>query len=103
MAIPVPNPFDPAAVAAAAVDAANTVANNASKIPGVDQLGDVADGARAVRAWISDRHNWTRVAWFGAGVVMFTVGAVMVGERPLANATASVARPVGNVVKSVKG
>lgn len=59
-------------------------------------LGDVADQARAVRAWISNRHNWVRVAWFLSGSVLFAVGAVMVGARPATNAA-------GGIVKTVKG
>lgn len=70
------------------------------EIPGLGVVSDVSDGITAVRAWISNRHNWIRVAWFFAGSAMFTVGALMVGERPLANATNAVVQPVGKVVKS---
>lgn len=66
-----------------------------------DALTDVPDGIRAVRAWISDRHNWVRVAWFLSGAAMFTVGLVMVGQRPLAAGINQVTKPVGSVVKSV--
>jgi hypothetical protein len=72
-------------------------------IPGADALGDATDAIRAVRAWTSDRHNWVRVAWFLSGGVLFVVGAVMVGERPLSSAVSTVTAPVGRVVKSVKG
>jgi len=88
-----------------AKNAANSAASDASNalkgvVPGASQLGDITDEARAVRAWITNRHNWTRVAWFLGGSVMFTVGAVMVGERPVANATNAVVAPVGRIVKS---
>lgn len=68
---------------------------------GVDELGGAVDGLRAVRAWISDRHNWLRVAWFLGGSLMFSVGVVMLAERPLAKAATQVTAPVGKVVKSV--
>jgi hypothetical protein len=83
--------------AAAKSDASNTLAG---LIPGAGLAGDITDEALAIRAWITDRHNWTRVGWFLAGAVMFTVGAVMLGERPIAAAANTVAAPVGRVVKS---
>jgi hypothetical protein len=73
----------------------------ASNVPGVDELGNAEDGLRAVRAWVSDRHNWVRVAWFLGGSLMFSVGVVMLAERPLAKAATTVTAPVGKVVKSV--
>lgn len=106
MALPVPDPaggvFAGAAGIVGAVGAAvkQTTAAGVSIVPGVDQLGGVIDAVRAVRAWSADRHNWVRVAWFLSGSVMFTVGAVMVGERPVASAAAGVVKPVGRVVKS---
>lgn len=67
----------------------------------VDQLGDVTDSVRAVRAWVSVRHNWVRVAWVVGGALMFAVGAVMLGERPVASAAEQISKPVGDVVKTV--
>lgn len=69
-------------------------------IPGFGVVSDFTDGITAVRKWISNRHNWTRVAWFAGGSAMFTIGAVMVGERPLSQGITSVVQPVGKVVKS---
>lgn len=106
MALAIPDPGGvgagiAGAIGSVAAGVAGAVGSAASSvIPGVDQLGDVADTARAVRAWVSNRHNWTRVAWFAGGSVMFTVGALMVGERPIATATTAVVQPVGKVVKS---
>lgn len=98
---PIPGPGGVAGVVGEIAGAAVGAAGGAvSKIPGVDLLGDVADTARAVRAWVSNRHNWVRVSWFVGGTVMFTVGAVMLGERPIANATNAVVKPVGSVIKS---
>lgn len=72
-----------------------------SSIPGASQLGDITDTARAVRAWVSTRHNWVRVSWFLSGALMFAVGAVMLGERPVSAGVKGVTAPVGSVVKSV--
>lgn len=108
--IPVPGPIAGAAGAAgaAATGAAGVIAGIAGTVggkvvqslPGASQVGDAVATLQAARAWISDRHNWTRVAWFAGGSVMFTVGALMLGERPIANATTAVVKPVGRVVKS---
>lgn len=51
----------------------------------------------AAQAWVSDRHNWTRVIWFGAGVICFAVGAAMLARGPAAKVM-SVA-PTGQAVK----
>lgn len=87
-------PIEPGAIAAGA-DIAGNVARGAQVVTGKatgvlgNDLGDITDTVRAVRAWISNRHNWVRVAWFLSGAAMFTVGVVMIGERPIAKATAS--------------
>lgn len=82
-------------------DGVDALTPSLPSIPGIGVVSNIGDGITAVRAWISNRHNWTRVAWFAAGSAMFTVGAVMVGERPLSQGVTSVAQPVGKVVKSV--
>lgn len=94
-------PITPSAAAAIGSAAAGFSQGVRSAIPGADQLGDLQDQARAIRAWISNRHNWTRVAWFLSGAALFTIGAVMVGERPLSNGVTAVTKPVGRVVHSV--
>jgi hypothetical protein len=45
-------------------------------------LSGLEDSATAVRAWISNRHNWVRVMWFGGGVICFAIGAAMLAGRP---------------------
>jgi hypothetical protein len=69
------------------------VVGKATGVLGGD-LGDVTDTVRAVRAWVSNRHNWVRVAWFLSGAAMFTVGVVMVGTRPLEPAVKAVAKVI---------
>jgi hypothetical protein len=95
-------PIEPGAIAAGA-DAASKVAGGVQKavgaIPGVDQLGDITDTIRAVRAWISNRHNWVRTAWFLSGAALFTVGAVMIGERPIAKTAGTVAKAAKYIPK----
>lgn len=61
----------------------------------------IAAPLNAVRAWISDRHNWVRVAWFGGGIVMFAIGAAMLAGRPAGQAIATVV-PAGKAAKAVK-
>jgi hypothetical protein len=110
MPFPVPGPVGPGfagvggavagVIAGGAEAAASAGGDILGALPGADTLGTLTDTARAVRAWVSDRHNWTRVAWFASGSVMFTVGALMLGERPAAKATTAVVAPVGRVVKS---
>lgn len=86
-------PIEPGALAVGATATA-AVAGAASKASGVlgGDLGDITDGVRAIRAWVSNRHNWVRVAWFLSGAAMFTVGVVLLGERPVAQGAASVAK-----------
>lgn len=88
-------PIEPGAIAAGA-SATATVATGAQKVAGNlgGDLGDITDGVRAVRAWIGNRHNWVRVAWFLSGAAMFTVGLVLIGERPAAQAAGAVAKVV---------
>lgn len=59
-------------------------------------FGGLDDAAAAVRGWISNRHNWTRVLWFVGGVICTTVGVAMLG-KPAADAAVS-AVPIKKVV-----
>jgi hypothetical protein len=76
----------------------NAIVAGAQTALSVTPLGDLSDGLNAIRAWISNRHNWVRVMWFGGGVVMFAIGAAMLA-RP---AAAPVARAVSTVVPAGK-
>jgi hypothetical protein len=68
----------------------------------VEGAGDVTDAARAVRRWISDRHNWARIGWFAAGVALFTIGAVAVAARPATKAVNAVAAPIKAAKSTVR-
>lgn len=89
-------PIEPGAIALETQGAA-ALAGTADKATGAlggvlgGDLGDITDGVRAIRAWISNRHNWVRVAWFLSGAAMFTVGVVLLGERPIEQGAASAA------------
>jgi len=63
-------------------------------------LGDVTDGVRAVRRWVSDRHSWVRVAYVVAGGLMFAVGVVMV-SMPAVKAGSQVVAPIAGVAGKV--
>lgn len=65
-------------------------------IPGLDGL---SDGVNAVHGWISDRHNWTRTAWFATGAVLFILGAAVIA-RPAVQSAASIV-PTGKILKAV--
>lgn len=92
-----PNPALVPPVVAGGVQAAKEVTG---LIPGADAAASLIDGVVAVRRWISDRHNWTRVAWFGAGVVLVLTGAAMLARKPIQAAVTAV--PVGKAAKAVK-
>lgn len=83
-------------------------ANQAASIADATGVGDAVDGIRAVRRWVSDRHNWIRVGYFLGGAWLFGVGAVMVAGRPASKAAAPIvnlatgAAPTGRIGKAVK-
>lgn len=63
------------------------------------------DSLTAVRAWISDRHNWVRVSWVVGGVAMFVAGVLMIGGRTAGKAAGTVVQtvlPAGKAAKAVK-
>lgn len=63
------------------------------------------DSLTAVRAWISDRHNWVRVSWVTGGVAMFVAGVLMMGGRSAGKAAGTVVQtvvPAGKAAKAVK-
>lgn len=64
-------------------------------------LSGLEDATTAVRAWVSDRHNWVRVMWFGGGVICFAIGAAMLAGRPVSAAVTTVL-PAGKAMKAVK-
>jgi hypothetical protein len=66
----------------------------------LDDLLGIGSSVAAARAWISDRHNLVRVAWFGGGVICFAIGAAMLA-RPAASAAATVI-PAGKVARALK-
>lgn len=69
-------------------DAATTVVNAAvGALPG----GDTVD---AVRRWVGDRHNWVRVGWFGAGVVLIVAGVIVIANRATGGAVGNAAGKV---------
>lgn len=57
----------------------------------------------AARDWLGDRHNWIRIAWWGAGVSMVTIGLLMAsrsdtGVKGAVRATKTIAKPVTKTV-----
>lgn len=100
--VPIPNLPGPGG---AAVNAAGAAAN-AATAAATNVLPDLGIGENitAVRAWISDRHNWVRVMWFGGGVVLFAVGAAMIA-RPATQSAAQAAMtviPAGKAATAAK-
>lgn len=87
-----PNPVDPALAGAAAAGAVAGARDTIERV--VPDPTGLVDGITAVRAWVSDRHNWVRVAWFSGGVVLFVVGASMLARPVTAPITGKVAGAV---------
>lgn len=56
----------------------------------LDGLGTLAADLELVRAWISDRHNWTRVGWAVGGFILLGIGMFMVA-RPVVEPAAKTA------------
>jgi hypothetical protein len=81
------------------------VATDKTDYTSLNPVDGLNDAAAAVRAWSADRHNWTRVMWFGAGVICFAIGASMLVRRPVTDAVAQVANvvPSGKAVKAATG
>jgi len=86
------NPLPPGALSAGANAAASAAKEVQAAVPGADAFEAIANGAGAVRRWVSDRHNWVRVGWFGAGVALMFVGATMI-------AGPKVSQPIKDIVK----
>lgn len=98
--IPLPNPAD-------IINGARKIALHPQQtirdvvsgvVPGADEAQVALDAIVAMRRWLSDRHNWTRVVWFGSGVILVLAGAGM-----LAYGKGSDLVPVGKITKAVKG
>jgi hypothetical protein len=60
--------------------------------PGLD------NAVTAVRRWTSDRHNWVRVGWFAAGMVLLIGGVSTFAARPAAAAASSAAGAARKVI-----
>lgn len=81
-----------------AITAREVVRDAVQSLPGVDAAQNaVALGVKA-SAWMSDRHNWVRVAQVVAGMAMLGIGLTMIA-RPDRAVTAI----VGGAAKSVVG
>jgi hypothetical protein len=83
--IPIPNPVVPGQVLPA------------PDIPGAGVLADLSASLHAARAWLSDRHNWVRIAWTGMGVALIYGGVIVLARRPI-ESTAKVAASVAGKV-----
>jgi len=91
----VPNPLNPGQVAGAAQTAVKTVVG---VVPGAKEAAGILDAVIASRRWLSDRHNWVRVAWVSAGFALVVGGAFVLARRPVNAAINSVVAPVTGAV-----
>lgn len=48
---------------------------------GLSSASSILDPLQSVRAWVSDRHNLVRVAWVGAGIVLWALGMHALVQR----------------------
>lgn len=69
----------------------------------VQSLGATSAADRLMKAsgWLSDRHNWARIAWFTAGYAMIVAGLVIISKPVVDQATGAVAGTVGTIAKAV--
>lgn len=69
----------------------------------LNPFSGAVDAVEAVRAWVTRRHNWVRVAWVIGGVNMFAIGVLMLAGRPAAKAAGTAVQlviPGGKAVKA---
>jgi hypothetical protein len=102
--LPVASLAAQSAMVAGGVSAANEAAHEAVQGPIEAAQGAVELGLKA-GAWVSNRQNWTRVAFVVAGLAL-VVGGVMAATRPLASSVVGgvvqTAVPVGKLLKGAK-
>lgn len=73
-------------------------------IPGGSAVNAGLDAVMAVRRWMSDRHNWVRIGYFGAGLAMIYIGAAWLAKPAVTAAVSGVTDiVVGPAKKVVKG
>lgn len=73
-------PFDPRTPTGAAIVGQGAQALKTAQ----GTITDITGALTATRRWVSDRHNWVRVAWTVSGLVMIYVGVVVLARRPIA-------------------
>lgn len=76
-------------------------------IPGADAANAAIDGIVATRRWLSDRHNWTRVAWTLGGAFLMYMGVLMLAKPQIESAAQAAGKvldvvPVGKAAKAAK-
>lgn len=67
---------------------------NPPEIPGLAAVTDIGAGIGAVRRWVSDRHNWVRVAWTVGGLVLMASGVAVMAGKPAASAVRTATKVV---------
>ncbi|MGE5827532.1 MAG: hypothetical protein ACM30G_04105 [Micromonosporaceae bacterium] len=85
--------------AAAADLTARIVSAAPSVIPGAGEVAGVVDTFVAARRWISDRHNWVRVAWVVSGFVLIATGVAWMARRPIESRITETAQTAAAVAK----
>lgn len=74
-------------------------------VDSLNPFSNVEDSLTAVRAWVSNRHNWVRVAWVFGGGCMFAAGVIMIGGKPASKAASTVVQavvPAGKALKAAR-
>lgn len=100
-----------ATVQAVISDPGEAVRQVTQKLPGADMLDAAKSGLSLgykASHWLSDRNNWTRIAFVMLGTGLVWGGLLMVAGRPVMNTTGAVVGTVlgtktaGKAVKTVK-
>lgn len=73
-------------------------------IPGADAANAAIDGIAATRRWLSDRHNWTRVAWTVGGAMLMYYGMLLLAAPKVTGVVEKVSNivPAGKVANATK-
>lgn len=97
-------PVATAAATAALAKAGAGAAGDAAQDAVVNPITDAAAAARqalgladAAHAWVTDRHNWARVAFVLVGSAMAVGGLIAVAGPSVSKATAPVTRAIGAI------
>jgi hypothetical protein len=66
-------------------------------IPGASAVADITGQLAAARAWVSNRHNWVRMAWVASGLVLVVAGVIVMAGEPVRDAAPKIVETAAKV------